>query len=207
MNRFPPYVFIYGGSLYHIHLLLLCPSFSPSLPSLMVFNSTHIFVPFVIKGRGLRRRCRRGSEDHTAAGWRMNPHLPLPSSSLAPLTNNSSSYPFPPFPHTHTHTTTNSLHISSLSSTPPTSSSSSIQSSFILLFLLLCLHSHLISTESSTIPEKCGNMKGSYPLVSKKFSLFVVYSFKQNQMTLAEQQKKERRKCQLIFAASVNVAA
>lgn len=102
------YIFIYSGSLYCIYFLLLFPSFCLSLSTLIVFNSTHIFLPFVIKGWRLRRQCRGASEDHTAAGWGMN---------LPPFTNSSSSYPVPPFPRTHART--ESLHIFSPSSTLP----------------------------------------------------------------------------------------
>lgn len=102
-------IFIYGGSLYYIYFLSLFPSCCLSLPTLMVFNSTHIFVPFVIKGWRLRRQCRGASEEHTAAGWRMKPPLPLlqttPPAILSRLF--------------HTRTHTHSLHIFNLSSTLP----------------------------------------------------------------------------------------
>lgn len=136
------YIFIYGGSLYYIYFLSLFPSCCLSLPTLMVFNSTHIFVPFVIKKWRLRRQCRGASEEHTAAGWRMEDETPPP-----PLTNNSSSYPFPPFPHTHAHT--QPAYLQPIINTPPLHPlpPSRVASSFPFL-LHLSAHS-VISTESA----------------------------------------------------------
>lgn len=102
-------VFIYGGSLYCIYFLLLFPSFCFSLPTLMVFNSMHIFVPFVIKGWRLGRQCRGADEDHTAAEWRMN---------LPPSTNNSFQLSCPAFP-THARTHREPAYLQPIINTPP----------------------------------------------------------------------------------------